>query len=171
LVIGDSQPQGQARVEVAFGFRGLRGRFDGAQGPDPVRAALAYLAQQRERLLAVERVGEEDLEQARVPQFKGQGFVPGEPVPERRLSGRGDGEDPPGPPALRVGPAGDEPGLLEKLQAGIDLGLGDGPEEPDRVLDHLLDLIARSGAETHHTEHDVRRGAELSCDRWPGQPG
>jgi hypothetical protein len=59
-VIGDSQLQGQARVEVAFGFRGLRGRFDGAQGPDPVRAALAYLAQQRERLLAVERVGEED---------------------------------------------------------------------------------------------------------------
>jgi len=111
-VISDSQLQGQARVDVAFGFCGLRGRFDGAQCPDPIRAALAYLAQQRKRPLAVERVGEEDLEQAGVPQFKGHGLVPGEPVPERRLSGRGDVEDAPGPPALRVRPAGDEPGLL-----------------------------------------------------------
>jgi len=170
-VIGDAQLQGQARVEVAFGFCGLRGRLDRAQGPDPLRAALAYLAQQRERLLAVERVGEEDLEQAGVPQFKGHGFVPGEPVPQRRLSGRSDVEDSPGPPALRVGPAGDEPGLLQELQAGIDLGLGDGPEEPDRVLDQLLDLIARPGAETHHAEHDVPGDAELSRDRWSGQPG
>jgi hypothetical protein len=45
LVIGDAQLQGQARVEVAFGFCGLRGRLDRAQGPDPLRAALAYLAQ------------------------------------------------------------------------------------------------------------------------------
>jgi hypothetical protein len=167
-VIGDPQLQGQARVEVALRFCGLRGRFDAAQGPDPVRAALAYFAKQRERLLAVECVGEEDLEQAGVPQFKGQGFVPGEPVPERCLPRRSDVEDPAGPPALRVGSAGDEPGLLQELQAGIDLGLGDGPEEPDRVLDHLLDLIARSGAETHHAEHDVHRGTELSRDGWPG---
>ena len=66
---------------------------------------------------------------------------------------------------VMVGPAGDKPGLLQELQAGIDLGLGDSPEEPDRVLDQLLDLIARPGAETHHAKHDVRGGAELSRDR------
>jgi hypothetical protein len=157
-MVGDSQLQGQARVEVAVGFRGPGGRFDGAQGPDPVRAALAERLEQGKRLCGIERVGEEDLEQAGVAQFEQHGFVAGEPVPERRLSRRSGFEDPPGSPALRVGPAGDQPSRFQQLQAGIDLGLGDGPEEPDRVLDRLLDLIARPGAQVHHAEHDVGRG-------------
>ena len=37
-MIGDSELQGEARIVVAFGFRGLRGRFDCAQRPHPVLA-------------------------------------------------------------------------------------------------------------------------------------
>ena len=129
-MIGNSQPQGQVRVEVAFGFGGLRCRFDRTQCRDLVLAALAQGPHKFERLLTVEGVSEEDLEQSRVAQFEWNGLIPGEPAPQRCLAGLGGLEDPPRPHALRVSPAHDEPGVFEELQARIDLGLGDGPEEP-----------------------------------------
>src|SRR5262249_39744680 len=118
---------------------------------EPEPAALEQL----QRLLARQRVGEEQPQQVLVAKLDDRGVAEGpalapvaprvcEPVDAARTR------------AVRGVLARDEPFLLEPAQLGIDLAVARRPEEARRAVDGRLDLVARARAEREEAEDDRR---------------
>ncbi len=137
----EADPVAEDDIRIGAPADELRPGFDLPQlFEDPLVRGPAD-AEQPQRSLAREQVGEEELQQALVADVDAEiGLA--QPLLETAASLAGQGVDGPRASAPRGSLTLDQPRRSEPAQLWIDLPVARIPEEPGRLVDRLLDLVA-----------------------------
>ena len=163
LAVGLAVAQDHQRAEV---IRLGGQRLDLPEPLERVEVLFAFGLEHADQLFARGLAGEEELEERLVAELVDL-LARADPGAERLAAVLGDRVHGARPLSLRlVGPLDQTP-LGQPLQLGIDLAVARRPEEPGRLVDHRLDVVARAGLARDEPENHAscRRKLHVS-DRY-----